>query len=1080
MMAVLFGTPTVPAQTATDPYAGKTYEWIDSEGNRRVADLLDKATVPEQMKALVAWVYGDPTIPGQKKLNGYSDKSPYSQIVETVDYSIVKDSKDTSILPDNGLYANYRKHTTIFDNLSWESAKSYTDEDGKTHSIDYNKADVTPDKDGLTVLLIEMADNYQGEQISDYDEVWDNIKSIRVIPVQRQMRVTNSSSTENEKEKDGYLLNFNYPLNKFFIALKGDIFNRGTSIYAPLFGKYEQISPSKAITDSYGNEITDNNGTVIYTYVENAHSEMMAGNKFFCDHNCVSVPFKGHASMMGTSADTKPIPTSMYVYIPDNRFRYGYDPNSNFRKYNEYGNNTNGDFRPYYFIYKLTLTVPQKDVKVGSNGDVSVSATWTSTLKTITDDSEVEIFRLQRSYDGETWTDVPLSEITIDDENTEKDSDGLHTLSSSSTVNVKIAEEQYAFAHTVYYRTFTRPQDGTDFDEVVSNVESIVIPGKEEITTLPSLSISGSHSSDFDKGNQKNDYENHIFFDRDIPSSDYALTGYNLGTTEGETTTFRLKRFVNVPFDSKEDLYGPDATENVTTLAVIHVVCNGKTDIKGSHPFTTCYKYTATVIDLTGNDKNNKTVTLVANKYTNNPWRAWIYISPDGIGRGDSEINKLNNDKTELAEDNKYKYWLDYYDNFEYDIADKKSADGNTYSYRLFAEGLKNVKDVNGNSLEGRVVRSNIVYVTIPKLSHATGFNTYTLEQIKNDLDGTLEPSTPCSFLIPETSASNIDRCEITLPTDNKAIVSARHTDQGIWEMTSYQRYNTNQIDYATIAAGVTGEKYKEGVTVDNNYMGEDVVMTIVSSRGNTYGTPRIKVPVLPTLHIDAPSLKFSNGSYDTQSAIRMDVTSEKEKFHNHGYGVWALEKVRVPEHKEIKELCHHKHNVNAEKMSLNYNASAYSANAVANEFAGHTHLANATVNETRQAEAGTYEKPYYLWYRARNYSKYVSDPSKGVPADEDAEYIVVQNAEGSRYENGKVTGEADIETESNVKVYPSVTFDEISVEGEGDITVYNAQGTAVYNDCSSESTRTIDLSHEAPGMYIVTVNGQSFKVFRK
>ena len=54
---------------SADPY-DKTYDWIDSNGQIHTSPLLETATVTEQMKALIAVVYADKTIPGQQYLLG--------------------------------------------------------------------------------------------------------------------------------------------------------------------------------------------------------------------------------------------------------------------------------------------------------------------------------------------------------------------------------------------------------------------------------------------------------------------------------------------------------------------------------------------------------------------------------------------------------------------------------------------------------------------------------------------------------------------------------------------------------------------------------------------------------------------------------------------------------------------------------------------------------------------------------------------------------------------------------------------------------------------------------------------------
>ena len=81
--------------------------------------------------------------------------------------------------------------------------------------------EVTPEEHGTTALLVEMKDNYKGElldKIKGEDEVWKFIKAITLLPINKQ-KVIDSQSSPNP----GVLLNINQPLNKFFIALLGEV-----------------------------------------------------------------------------------------------------------------------------------------------------------------------------------------------------------------------------------------------------------------------------------------------------------------------------------------------------------------------------------------------------------------------------------------------------------------------------------------------------------------------------------------------------------------------------------------------------------------------------------------------------------------------------------------------------------------------------------------------------------------------------------------------------------------------------------------------------------------------------------------
>lgn len=1001
---------------AADPY-NRDYKWFDTEGNERTSKYNEPATDPNQMKGLIASIFADTQIPGTVSLigNGTSNTKTFGwgpYVIESETWTgplTGSHSKDLS--PEYvEIRDAYKAFTPVFDRLN----KTEHTESVSIGSYKYYTYDFTPTA-GLTAVIVELKDDYTPKEVNDinFDDAWDMIKSINVVHADRQMRVTGENTNSN-----GYLLNLKQPLGKFFVILKGDPMNYSE---APFYRYFEQLSP-----------IDDDSST---GYVEGAYDSMLKGNKFYCQHNCGGVLSRGHAAMMYESTSSSTIETNMYLYIPDGRF---YDTSNNRKNAYNYYNTT---YAPYFFIYGLELSVPQSGVskKDGDDYTATVSGSWTSKLKTITKDKENEIFYLERSTDGgTTWTKVAGTEFTFTDGNTTTEGENFVIRSKvdaqgALTVSYTVEEPRYDYDYEVTYRVFGRPQKGEGFEWVQSNNQTVIIPGRE-ILYNPVLNISVDHQSVFNKGQQKNDYTNHVYFTIPTDASS-ALKDQNIGD---EPATFKLVYFQNITADKVNDNF---SEKNGTVVAVAKIAKNADGTFTAS-----IYEGT----DFTG--KLHKEVVLVAQP-------------GDKLGR----LVPQSGDES---------FWLDFEHHATFST--KEKADDSNYSYRLFGTNLHKVLNVDENTEAPvtTVLKSSPVGFAIPGASCDLSFNTYTLEQIQSDIDGKiLEPSRPHAFFnIGQRGTSLIGFTVQPTGNDSRIIVGKQLEQAGQWTVQSYNSKGA-EVEYITITTGNTGN----GINVSEDHMGNTFVLVSEAATG-TYGSPRMTIPTLPVVSVVIPEqngLAYENGNYRVMAHISTTVESGFiNDYTNHGYGVWGLQGVRLPQNNsEIAEMRHHKHATDATDVTFQYksnNTDQYEGQHVDNG-------SDALHVELRKgATQGSVQKPFYYWVRVRNYSR-LNEQNTATATNAADRYVVVENAYGARDEGkGISTGTIDAIDNSEYSVFPHSVSDHVTVIGAGPLGIFNMGGVEVISDNTDETERVFDMSSLPAGLYVVKVGTFSTEIIKK
>ncbi len=332
---------TVKFTARNTPWDGITYEWTDENGATNSSDLLDVATDPRHMLALFNEVYTNPKVPGQLEHNEYlldGTKATYQRNPRVIDYNrhsylLYGISNYTSSSPyvnfsDSGLVRNcttnpptkYQFRTDTYPasdkgyligrfarRIPWLKINNKT-------VADITPADIVPqpEQDGMTLLMVEVADEWDNMKDWDRDDMTgggtnrpvDNnlipitkksLKSVRVIP--QYLRVT-------DPDNPGYLFVIDkITAQRFFFASKGreQIGDAYGSSNSPLFTAYECIAPQNMKIDP---------------------EALREGKVEYVQHDCYNIWQRGEndghfIDLAGNESTTF---NNLALFVPDKRF----------------------------------------------------------------------------------------------------------------------------------------------------------------------------------------------------------------------------------------------------------------------------------------------------------------------------------------------------------------------------------------------------------------------------------------------------------------------------------------------------------------------------------------------------------------------------------------------------------------------------------------------------------------------------------------------------------------------------------------------------------------------------------------
>ncbi len=495
------------------------YDWTDDNGESHTSNLLETATDPNQIIAMLRKIYMTREIPGNK-LRGYTaDGQPESLIVNDndafqVNYSAV------------GQLNSSLQYT---DTYGWNIPTEKPVRSLTKGNYTYNYMDPTeyePEQEGLTLIMIEIKDgaNYSG---SDYYSFTNATLKEKVANTFKSARIITTYKKSGSDEAAGTLFKIDADkLNRFFFLAKGQLriidhsqagekpwtsttvvpfpsmrvsgssytftdntFNTssGSAVLAPFEHMFEQFSPNQASSST--DAMTD-----VYQDLVNMESYQVV-------HDCVSIPFVGgnhEFNMYGvesTSDDCQDVRDMMF-FVPDYRMKYWAETQYSFGdatrdpSNDEKFVNYNRDHRPTLGLYVIRQNEITGEQQAGANVyDLHLS--WESNLLNFlpSDEAEYNLYRVETDDDGN------------------KNYIYVATIAPGETTYTDQVPMQENGQQVTYV---VQGQDTEHFLSLqMSNEESYIIPGtdKSEIITL---SPKTDDYSRFDPLTERNYYANQL------------------------------------------------------------------------------------------------------------------------------------------------------------------------------------------------------------------------------------------------------------------------------------------------------------------------------------------------------------------------------------------------------------------------------------------------------------------------------------------------------------------------------------------------------------------------------------------
>lgn len=495
------------------------YTWVDDNGNEHTSNLLDVATDPNQIIAMLREIYITPEIPGNKYRGYTEDGAAESLIVNgndafKVNYSAV-----------GQLNSNLQYTDTYGWNIPTErQVLSFT-----KGSYTYNYMDPTeyePQEEGVTLIMVEIKDgaNYSG---SNYYSFTNSTLKEKVANTFKSARIITTYKKSGSGEEAGTLFKIDADkLNRFFFLAKGQLriidhsqayeslwtstnvcpfpsmkvssysntftdnsFNTssGSAVLAPFEHMFEEFSPNQASTAT--NAMTD------------VYQELVNMVSYDVVHDCVSIPYvegNHEFNMYGvesTSEDCQDVRDMMF-FVPDYRMKFwkesqyasgdkARDPNS-VEKFVNY----NKEHRPTLGLY----VIRQNEI----TGEKQASA---------------DVYDLHLSWESNLLDFLPGDEAEYNLYRVETDEDGNKTYIYVATIDPGVTTYTDQVPMQEHGQQVTYVVQGQDTEHFLSlqmsNEESYIIPGldKSEIFTL---SPKTEDYSRFDPLTERNYYANQL------------------------------------------------------------------------------------------------------------------------------------------------------------------------------------------------------------------------------------------------------------------------------------------------------------------------------------------------------------------------------------------------------------------------------------------------------------------------------------------------------------------------------------------------------------------------------------------
>ncbi len=539
-------------------FSGKSYTWTNSEGTH-TSYLNEIATEPEQIIAMMQKVYMDPEIPGNLKRGFASNGTDNGETNQAVYYSGVGGVKRTGSSIDEADSYEYDDvyGWGITGNINVKES-SYLASDNSNY-VDYfasyaslDQQQYTPEKEGLTLLLVELKDTYvdgSNNTISSgtYDTEYDRLKAYVTNTIKSVRIVTEAKRTGSGVEA-GTLFKIDCDkMNKFFLLAKGQLHLDHNSYYYTNYNASSLFTGSQyysnwdfapepgyiyyyklgysGYSDWYNEEnatftgqgyishCDHNTGPLFYHMFEQFSPSMPSDSVGSLDlyqnmttnmesfpviHDCLGITIMNHQFMLygadSQDDDCQDIHDLMF-FVPD--YRMLKDDNRDPGEYVQQYLNYNQNFKPTMGLFVIKQN-PITGEQIDGQDTYKLHLTWTSNLLDFLpgEDGKYTLYRVITNPDG-TKTYQKVGNF---DPNTLEYYD-----------NVPMQQNGQQVTYVV------QGQDAGEFlDLQMSNEESFIIPGLDRAEQIRIALNSDYYFSRYDAAEQTNNYSNSLIANNTI------------------------------------------------------------------------------------------------------------------------------------------------------------------------------------------------------------------------------------------------------------------------------------------------------------------------------------------------------------------------------------------------------------------------------------------------------------------------------------------------------------------------------------------------------------------------------------
>lgn len=523
-------------------FESKIFDWTDSTGVAHTSKLNEIATDPDQMIAMVKEIYTNKSIPGNLK-RGFDEfgkdeawNDCYYTGVGTIERNGSASSANSySYVNDYGWNI---PGNTVFGRVNYGSSYS-------PNYMYYCHMDTTqyrPEKEGLTLLLAEMVDDYSIAKVNNALSQLDNpssevflrtyfkntIKSLRVITQHKRVGDGFDSGTLFKIDCD--------KMNKFFLLAKGQLrfvnnsnvvktdetyvdsqgktqyYIWGADFCAPPANFYFRYTNNGEY--HYVNSFNDEYGYELFYHMfeqfspvatdatsgrDDIYQDLINMESFGVQHDCASVSGLNHQFMMygddSDAADCQDVRDMMF-FVPDYRMLKGEGRDTWEQKFLNY--NTAHQPTMGLFVIRQNPITGEQTTYNGSDEYYKLHLTWKSNLLNFLPDDEGQYTLYRVTYD-ENGNKVYTAVGQFDP----------NTFEYDDYVPMQQNGQQVTYV--------VRGQDVEQFLTLqFSNEESFIIPGLDKAEQMRLALNSDFYYSRFYPQTVKNYYSNRLVVNNNI------------------------------------------------------------------------------------------------------------------------------------------------------------------------------------------------------------------------------------------------------------------------------------------------------------------------------------------------------------------------------------------------------------------------------------------------------------------------------------------------------------------------------------------------------------------------------------